>query len=102
MSAIEKMQGGIAINPELMLSGKSLMEEASRLPEERFEAGPGLTVIRQGNFFKMEGGDNLSAGAHIAAYEASKWVVMPDGPCFRLIGNTTLQNSMVAGTSRLC
>ncbi|MBT3558798.1 MAG: hypothetical protein HOC63_12180 [Rhodospirillales bacterium] len=72
MSAIEKMQGGIAINPELMLSGKSLMEEASRLPEERFEAGPGLTVIRQGNFFKMEGGDNLSAGAHIAAYEASK------------------------------
>lgn len=66
--------GGFKIDPNRMLSGKDLMEEAMTMPKEEFSLGNGVTVERRGHMIKFNGSgfENMSPGAFIAAIQASQ------------------------------
>lgn len=67
------LPGRISIDPGMrVLSGKDLAEEASKMPVQEFDAGHGVKVLRQGMMIKIEGGENLSPHATMAALRASQ------------------------------
>lgn len=67
------LSGGIPIGSGMrVLSGKDLMEEASKMPTREFDAGHGVKVVRQGMMIKIVGGENLSPHATMAAMRASQ------------------------------
>ncbi|NQV44781.1 MAG: hypothetical protein HQ501_07755 [Rhodospirillales bacterium] len=86
----ESLSGGIKIDPSMMvLSGKDLMEESSKMPVQEFNAGHGVKIVRQGMMVKIEGGENLSPQATMAALQASKM----GGEAGRAMFNTYYKNN---------
>jgi hypothetical protein len=72
MTTIDTQQHGIRIDPARVLSGKDLMEEAMTMPKEEFSLGGGLSVVRRGMMIKINGFENMSPRAIMAALQASR------------------------------
>lgn len=89
-NSVESHQGGIKIDPSMgVLSGKDLMEESSKMPKQEFNAGHGVKIVRQGMMIKIEGGENLSPQATMAAMQASRM----GGDAGRAMFNTYYKNN---------